>query len=199
MSLEVPIRSLVEVSRHFTGTTSFSFGFIILSLRKVTSCGEKDGVQMKVLTRYPHTERRGGMQNKGREDGKEGAVRGRGMAGVVTLASLHQDRWDKKKKKKNTSASKLISFNLHGYCYFIIPFEEEPRQERVSFSLLSTNYYFGLISKVVSLCTSEIGAFALRRYKRVTAHHPPPRPLYQQNLQTPLIPPNNLYQLNFST
>lgn len=79
---------------------------------------------------------------------------------------------------KNTSASKLISFNLRGYCYFIIPFEEELEQEWVSFSLLSTNYYFGLILKVLSLCTSAIGAFAFRSYVRVYHHASPPPPAF---------------------
>lgn len=46
----------------------------------------------------------------------------RGRAEVVVLASLHQETGD-----KNT-ASKLIFFNLCGYCYFIIPFEEEPER-----------------------------------------------------------------------
>lgn len=66
------------------------------------------------------------------------------------LASFHQERRD--------TTSKLISFNLCGYCYFIIPFEEEPEQAWISFSLRSTNDYFGQISKVVALCTSGIAA-----------------------------------------
>lgn len=55
---------------------------------------------MKVLTHKPHTEQETPESLIGakarREDGKEEAAQGRGMAEVVTLASLHQDRRDKK-------------------------------------------------------------------------------------------------------
>lgn len=119
-----------------------------------------------------------------REDGKEEAAQGRGMAEVVTLASLHQDRRDKKH-----FCLKVISFNLRGYCYFIIPFEEELEQEWVSFSLLSTNYYFGLILKVLSLCTSAIGAFAFRSYVRVYHHASPPPSFLRADSVEPTHPP----------
>lgn len=81
-------------------------------------------MQMVALSCYSnHTLGRGLKSSIGEKQKVEiEKKRSRGRAEVVMLAPLHQERRD-----KNTT-SKLLFFNLCSYCYFIIPFEEEPKQ-----------------------------------------------------------------------